>query len=218
MRTYKIYLIRHATTQGNLEGRYIGATDLPICSEGIEQINNLVEKYDYPSVGRVYVSPLCRCAQTAELIYPDHKPVVIDDIREYNFGEFENRLITELIEEDKYNKWIETKLDGGLEGAEDMASFHERVINGLDSIIMDMMKNKVSDAAVVTHGGVMMQMLSSCGLPKRKPTEWVVGNGKGYTLLVNASLWGNNKVAEVFTAIPYEKIENATNDEDIDDE
>ena len=38
MKTYTVYLIRHALTQGNLEGRYIGQTDESLCKEGIEQL------------------------------------------------------------------------------------------------------------------------------------------------------------------------------------
>ena len=29
-----VYLIRHGKTKGNLEGRYIGTTDEPLCEEG----------------------------------------------------------------------------------------------------------------------------------------------------------------------------------------
>ena len=30
MKNYTIYLIRHGITEGNLEGKYIGLTDLPL--------------------------------------------------------------------------------------------------------------------------------------------------------------------------------------------
>ena len=38
MKTYTIHLLRHALTRGNLEGRYIGQTDEPLCREGREQL------------------------------------------------------------------------------------------------------------------------------------------------------------------------------------
>ena len=35
MQYYKLHLIRHGLTAGNLDGRYIGSgTDLPLCDEG----------------------------------------------------------------------------------------------------------------------------------------------------------------------------------------
>ncbi len=34
MKTYKLHLIRHGLTQGNLDGLYVGGgTDMPLCEE-----------------------------------------------------------------------------------------------------------------------------------------------------------------------------------------
>ena len=38
MKSYQIHLIRHGMTQANLQGRYIGSTDVPLSQEGIEQL------------------------------------------------------------------------------------------------------------------------------------------------------------------------------------
>ena len=43
MKTYTVHLIRHALTQGNMEGRYIGQTDEELCREGIEQLEKRIE-------------------------------------------------------------------------------------------------------------------------------------------------------------------------------
>jgi len=203
MRTYKIYLLRHGMTHANLEGRYVGITDLPLCQTGIEEVEGLLKECEYPNVGRVYSSPLQRCTETAKLIYPSFEPVIVENLQEYDFGEFENKTIEELIGNENYAKWIDNDPDMGSSGAENMKEFKARIVDALDSIILDMMKTKMSDAAVITHGGVIMQLLAHCGLPQRKPISWGTGNGKGYTLLVNASLWGNNKMVEVFTELPY---------------
>ena len=37
MRT--IYLVRHGKTAGNIEKRYVGSTDEPLCEAGIREIN-----------------------------------------------------------------------------------------------------------------------------------------------------------------------------------
>ena len=35
MKTFKLHLIRHGVTAGNLQGLYIGSgTDIPLCDEG----------------------------------------------------------------------------------------------------------------------------------------------------------------------------------------
>ena len=69
MLTYKIHILRHGFTQANLEGRYIGSTDLPLCEEGRAQLLALRERCEYPWVDRVYTSPLARAKETAELLY-----------------------------------------------------------------------------------------------------------------------------------------------------
>ena len=51
MRTF--YLIRHGRTAGNLERRYIGSTDEPLCPEGRQEISGLRA----PEADRVFASP-----------------------------------------------------------------------------------------------------------------------------------------------------------------
>ena len=39
MKTFKLHLIRHGLTSGNLQGLYIGSgTDIPLCDEGRAQL------------------------------------------------------------------------------------------------------------------------------------------------------------------------------------
>ena len=62
----KLIFIRHGKTAGNLERRYIGRTDEPLCDEGIAEILGK----EYHDADIVVASPMKRCVQTAELIYP----------------------------------------------------------------------------------------------------------------------------------------------------
>ena len=53
MKTFKLHLIRHGMTAGNLQGLYIGSgTDLPLCDEGRAQLAELKERFVYPQVPR----------------------------------------------------------------------------------------------------------------------------------------------------------------------
>lgn len=65
----KIIFIRHGRTAGNLEKRYIGRTDEPLCKEGITEL----ESIKYPDCDAVFASPMNRCLQTAKFIYPEKK-------------------------------------------------------------------------------------------------------------------------------------------------
>ena len=92
MKYYKLHLIRHGLTQGNLDGRYIGSgTDLPLCAEGRAQLEELKAKFQYPDVPLVFCSPMLRAQQTAEVLFPNAKLTILQDLREMNFGKFENR-------------------------------------------------------------------------------------------------------------------------------
>lgn len=60
MKTFKLHLIRHGITAGNLQGLYIGSgTDLPLCDEGRAQLADLKERFDYPQVDTVFPPRCC---------------------------------------------------------------------------------------------------------------------------------------------------------------
>lgn len=203
MKTYKIFLIRHGLTTANIEGRYAGSTDVDVCEEGFLEIFGLKEEYEYPNVGKVYSSPKKRALQTARAIYPEMTPTVVEDLQEYNFGIFENHTFEEIKEWDSFKEWMQGGCKIAPEGAEDMLVFKERIVEGLQSVILDMMKENITQSAIVTHGGLIRALLEECGLPEMPANEWEVKNGTGYTLLVNAMLWQNSKKVEVFTPVPY---------------
>ena len=74
MKTFKLHLIRHGMTAGNLQGLYIGSgTDIPLCDEGRAQLNDLKERFEYPQVDTVFSSPLLRAVETANILFPDAK-------------------------------------------------------------------------------------------------------------------------------------------------
>lgn len=207
MRSYKIYLYRHGVAEGNLEGKYIGVTDSLLSAQGKEELKQLTEEKEYPAVGIVYSSPLTRCRETAEILYPEMEPVLVDQIQEYNFGIFENRSMEELGKMPEFIQWTQSNMRQAPAGGEDMQAFTQRIREGFDWLIKDMMKRKISTSAVITHGGVIMSALGMFGLPKMEPANWTCKPGCGYSLLVNAAMWGNAMALEICDRIPYEKEE-----------
>ena len=59
MKYYKLHLIRHGLTEGNLKGLYIGSgSDLPLCAEGRAQLKTLKKDFDYPvAVSYTHLEP-----------------------------------------------------------------------------------------------------------------------------------------------------------------
>ena len=111
MVTYKIHLIRHGMTEGNKEGRYVGRCDLPLCDEGIAEIRSLIETLQYPKVQAVYSSPLTRCIETADLIYPEVPITVVEDLIEVSLGDFEGKCIKDLKDQPSYQAWLTDSLN-----------------------------------------------------------------------------------------------------------
>ena len=158
MKNYTLYLIRHGITQGNLDGKYIGLTDLPLCDEGFYAITRYAHERLYPAVQKVYSSPLKRCLETADIIYPDRYVKQIDNIAECDFGEFEGKTQEELKDLPEYAEWLKGGYEAKAPGGESFGDFTLRCLDGLEEIFKDMMKDQVTKAAVITHGGVIMNV------------------------------------------------------------
>lgn len=86
-------LIRHGVTQANLERRAQGRMDSDLHPEGRRQARRL--KAWIGEVDEVFSSPLTRAATTAE-IGLGRQPVLVDELMEMSFGEWEGELWEEL--------------------------------------------------------------------------------------------------------------------------
>ncbi len=208
MITYKLHLMRHGLIAENLSGTYIGITDSPLSENGKEKLNALSYEYEYPHAEKVYTSPLLRCTQTADILYPNTFTQAVVDLSEYDFGDFEGKTFAELKDNEDFMRWIE-----GVEGAEapngeKSAQFAQRIENGIDYVLNDMMTNKITSAALITHGGVIMQLLSRFGYPKNEPREWVTSFGEGYTVTVTPQFWMRDKIFEITGAVPMSKTDD----------
>ena len=94
--SWRLFLIRHGMTEGNREKRYIGKTDEGLCDEGRRILERRKAAGEYPEADLVFVSPMRRCLETAEVLYPGQEPVVVEEFRECDFGLFEGKNYREL--------------------------------------------------------------------------------------------------------------------------
>lgn len=203
MLTYKIHLIRHGMTAANIEGKYIGQTDVPLCPEGIVQLEDCIAQSEYPAVGRVYTSPLQRAVQTARMLYPEHELYEIASLREFDFGQFENKSMHELENDPQFIKWIGSGPQAHVPGGESGEEMLARAIGALEEIYAQMMQHRIHSAAVITHGGLIMSLLAAKGLPQREAVRWNMDFGKGYTILMSAQMWMRDNKFEVYEQLPY---------------
>lgn len=198
MRTLKIHLIRHGATDANYDGRYIGCkTDLPLAPEGLNELRMLKDDIDYPEIERLYSSPMLRCRQTGAVLYPDFEPVMVEELKEYDFGLFENKTAAELESNPSFIPWTSGRLSAP-PGGEDNSEFIKRICVGFNKIVLDMIESGLTESAVIMHGGAIMMLLGVSAVPRSKPVEWTADNGRGYSVRVTPSLYHKSGVIEVY--------------------
>jgi len=201
MRTLRIHLIRHGATDANIKGQYIGCkTDLPLSPEGLNELRLLKENMDYPQIERVYSSPMLRAKQTAAVLYPDNNVVCVENLKEYDFGAFEGKTAAELEGNPYFAPWASGKLAAPPDG-ETNSDFIKRLCIGLNQIVLDMLDNDLSEAAVIMHGGAIMMLLGATAVPQHKPVEWTADCGRGYSILITPSLYHKSGIVEAYDII-----------------
>lgn len=173
----RVILIRHGATAGNLERRYIGRTDEPLCEEGIRQITALQEKQ--LCARRVFVSPMLRTRQTAELLFPQQEHILVPDLRETDFGAFEGKTAAELSDDPAYQNWVDGWCRGPIPGGESKAEVSARCCAAFCEAIQQVEEGEC--AAFVIHGGVIMALTERFAADDGDFYAYHIGNG-GYLL------------------------------------
>lgn len=201
MKTYKIHFIRHGLTEANVDGRYIGVTDVPLSSVGVSELESVKSEGFLPNASLVFTSPLSRCKDSCEILYPGNTPIVIDEWAEYDFGEFEGKTAFELEKRPEYIEWTSGKVPSP-PGGEDGYAFTTRLCLGLNKAVRKMMELDVKEAVAVMHGGVIMSLLAATALPRRQMVEWTCDAGCGYTARITPSLYGRSGIIEIIDTVP----------------
>lgn len=180
----EILLLRHGQTQGNLEKRYIGKTDEPLLmedTERIQKVSSLQKRLKQENLVRpqkLFVSPMLRCRQTAELLFPGQEQVVIDKLREMDFGRFEAKNYMELSADPAYQAWIDSGGRLPFPEGEDRECFIRRTMEGFRQMTEQAWQENCGQIAAVVHGGSIMAILS--GLLQDDYYAYQVPNLAGY--------------------------------------
>lgn len=207
MKSYVIHLIRHGAIDETLSGKYIGVTDPSLSDKGRAALKKLVYTYAYPNVTTVFSSPLKRCTETCRILFPSCKPLLIADLGECHFGDWEGKTAAELTDDETFRRWLAGDNSVKPPHGESNDAFVRRICKIFERIVEGLVKTGTTECAVVTHGGVMSTLLAVYGLPQAKPFEWAAENGCGYSVRVTPMLWQRGKVTEVFSRCPVARDE-----------
>lgn len=155
-----IYLVRHAETTWNLEGKVQGSHDIPLSVEGLAQTVKTVAFLSALRFDTIFTSPLARARAIAEpvgvtLHIP---PIVVPELREIEFGGWEGHTWNEIVAIYPATlaawelKSPEARPDGG-ESLADVRRRAEKVRSMVES-------NSGSLVLVVAHGGLNRVLMS----------------------------------------------------------
>lgn len=181
-----LVMIRHGATKSNREHRYLGKVDEPLSEEGIEELSRYKNAQCYPTVDYLFASPMKRCIQTAEILYPNLQPVWIADWKEMDFGAFEGKNYMELQGDRRYQAFVDSNGTLPFPDGESQEAFIMRCYKGFQGMLQELQRmdghNERKKTGMIVHGGTIMALLSSMG--GGDYFDYQAANGKGYTCIL----------------------------------
>lgn len=146
-----IYLLRHGLTEYNAEKRYQGQRDIPLSAAG----RAMLCRADI-SPKTVYITPLCRTRQTAEVLFPGARLVEIDGLKEMCFGSFEGRNYIEMEHDPDYLAWVAANCESPCPDGETKAAFCERICAAFSALVDNALADGEEMLVILAHGGTQM--------------------------------------------------------------
>lgn len=143
MATSEVWLVRHGETEWSATGRHTGLTDLPLTEQGRDAARAVAPVLREHSFAAVFTSPLRRARETCELAGLSGSAQVLDDLHEWEYGDYEGRTTAQIRE--SRPGWTVWR-DGcpGGESADDVGVRADRVITVLREVD--------GDVVVFAHG------------------------------------------------------------------
>ncbi len=183
----RLFLIRHARTTLNAEGKIQGETTAGLDSTGISQAERLAERLrNSYTLDHLFSSPYPRAQQTAAIIAQayDMDYEVLEDLKEINFGEINNLNFRDLENvapeyyqqiNSYYSENSQVSFDKpDFPGGEKVSEIKIRIIN-FSKLILSRYNGK--SIAAVSHGAFLKYLLAYyCGIPLQQPLVFWMEN------------------------------------------
>jgi probable phosphoglycerate mutase len=198
-----LYLVRHGRTKGNVDHTICGRLDLPLDDLGLLQAQRVADRIAREvRADALLSSPLIRARRTAEFIGERSglTATIIDDLAEWNFGDYEGRTIAEVMEVAPEVLLALENLDddeAGWPGGETRRVFHARVAGVFREIARS---HHGQSAIVVCHGGVLGSLAAQ--VHGVSPNDWSVFN------ILNCSLSHFTLSSGVVDVIKFNDVEH----------
>ena len=195
-----IYLLRHGLTAYNAEKRYQGQRDIPLSPEGLAQLR----RADI-SPKTVYITPLCRTRQTAEVLFPDARLIPVDGLKEMCFGSFEGRNYIEMEHDPDYLAWVAANCESACPDGERKQEFSDRICAAFSALVDKALADGEEMLVILAHGGTQMAAMERYAVPHKDYYEWCAPNAGGFVL--DARDWQSKKVLYLLRTVQYTREE-----------
>ncbi len=158
---FEAVLMRHGQTEWSVSGRHTGNTDIPLTSQGEAEAAAMTPHIADHRYELVLTSPLLRARQTCELVGLGEHALVREDLREWDYGDYEGLTTPQIHEIDPaWNLWR----DGcpGGDSPESVAARCDRIVEELKA----QASGGSGDAIVFAHGHILRSLAARwCELP-----------------------------------------------------
>jgi probable phosphoglycerate mutase len=145
----KIVVVRHGETEWSAAGKHTSRTDLPLTEAGRERAAQLRRYFEGRQFAAVMSSPLRRALETCTLAGFGDRVVVNDDLREWDYGEYEGLTSPEIRETNPgWSLWRDGCPGGERPG--DVGARADRALDALRALAQD-----GDDAIAFAHGHVL---------------------------------------------------------------
>lgn len=164
-----VYAIRHGETAWSLSGQHTGTTDIPLTDNGRKLAEKLRPVLAKQTFALVLVSPMQRARDTCAIAGLSAAAVVDDDLREWNYGDYEG--ITSKVIHETNPGW-QVFRDGapGGESPDQVAARADRVIARARAV--------EGDVALFAHGHILRVVAARwIGLPAQGGENFLLGTG-----------------------------------------
>jgi probable phosphoglycerate mutase len=142
----EIVVVRHGETEWSATGRHTSSTDLPLTESGRERARALASELAGRSFSLVLCSPLRRARETCELAGFGDVAVACEDLREWDYGDYEGLTTPQIRERDPdWNLWRD-----GCPGGEAPEQVGARADRALERL-----RGAGADALAFAHGHIL---------------------------------------------------------------
>ena len=139
-------LVRHGQTEWSVSGQHTGRTDIPLTDVGRLKAKQLGRRLSAWQFARVLTSPMSRAIETCRLAGLGDQAEVVEDLREWDYGEYEGRRTVDIREERPgWDLWVD-----GVPGGETLDEVGRRADR-----VVEAARATDGDVALFAHGHVL---------------------------------------------------------------